>query len=93
MDQYGLRKGCQWIGKTPEIAVRDYSLVRQTAYEDLGGRGEEKNGANSGALRGNPEQFGALQTSENPVFSGCSGYVNGRYLTRTSDLHDVNVAL
>jgi integrase len=75
MDQYGLRKACQWIGNTPGIAMRNYSLLRHTAYEDEGGLGPEKSVVQSVVIPADLASFGLLQNAENPVFPGCSGYV------------------
>ena len=75
MDLYGLRKACQWIGNTPGIAMRNYSLLRHTSYEDEGGNGAEKSVVKSVVLSADLHSFGVLPSAENRVFSGCSGYV------------------
>jgi integrase len=36
MDRYGLRKACMWIGNSPTIAMKHYSLMRKTDYIDGG---------------------------------------------------------
>ncbi len=36
MDEYGLRKACQWIGNSPAIAMKNYSLLKKTDYIDAG---------------------------------------------------------
>jgi|688.fasta_scaffold184147_1 hypothetical protein len=75
MDLYRLRKACQWIGNTPGIAMRNYSLLRHTSYEDEGGNGAEKSVVKSVVIPGDLHSFGVLRSAENPVFSGFSGYL------------------
>ena len=43
MDQYGLRRACQWAGNSPETAMKNYALVRNTDYVDVGTMGETLN--------------------------------------------------
>ena len=53
MDDFGLRKACQWIGNSPAIAMKHYALMKKTDYVDVG----SKSGAKSGAVRvGNSPQ-------------------------------------
>ena len=34
MDEYGIRKACAWIGNTPETAMKNYSIVRGSDFDD-----------------------------------------------------------
>lgn len=36
MDQYGLRRACQWSGNTSATAEKNYALVRKSDFNDLG---------------------------------------------------------
>ncbi len=36
MDQYGLRRACQWAGNSPATAMKNYALVRRTDFIDAG---------------------------------------------------------
>ena len=36
MDEYGLRKACQWAGNSPATAMKNYALVRKTDFVDDG---------------------------------------------------------
>lgn len=36
MDLYGLRKACAWIGNSPAVAIKHYSLMRATDFTDAG---------------------------------------------------------
>ena len=35
MDRYGLRKACAWIGNTPAVAVKHYSLLKATDFTEV----------------------------------------------------------
>ena len=34
MDEFGLRKACQWAGNSPATAMKNYALVRKTDFVD-----------------------------------------------------------
>ena len=36
MDEYGLRRACQWAGNSPATAMKNYALVRKTDFADDG---------------------------------------------------------
>ena len=36
MDEYGLRRACQWSGNTAATAEKNYALVRKTDFQDIG---------------------------------------------------------
>ena len=36
MDEYGLRRACQWAGNSPATAMKNYALVRKTDFVDDG---------------------------------------------------------
>ena len=36
MDEYGLRRACQWAGNSPVTAMKNYALVRKTDFVDAG---------------------------------------------------------
>jgi integrase len=36
MDEYGLRRACQWAGNSPATAMKNYALVRKTDFVDSG---------------------------------------------------------
>ena len=36
MDQFGLRKACQWAGNSPATAMKNYALTRNTDFVDAG---------------------------------------------------------
>jgi len=36
MDQYGLRRACQWSGNSATTAMKNYALVRKSDFEDFG---------------------------------------------------------
>ncbi len=36
MDQYGLRRACQWSGNSASTAMKTYALVKKCDFEDVG---------------------------------------------------------
>ena len=36
MDEFGLRRACQWAGNSPATAMKNYALVRKTDFVDEG---------------------------------------------------------
>ena len=36
MDEFGLRRACQWAGNSPATAMKNYALVRKTDFVDDG---------------------------------------------------------
>lgn len=36
MDEYGLRRACQWAGNSPATAMKNYAMVRKTDFADAG---------------------------------------------------------
>ena len=36
MDEYGLRRACQWSGNSPATAMKNYALVKHTDFADSG---------------------------------------------------------
>ena len=36
MDEYGLRRACQWAGNSPTTAMKNYALIRKTDFIDDG---------------------------------------------------------
>ena len=38
MDEFGLRKACQWAGNSPATAMKNYALIRKTDFVDAGDR-------------------------------------------------------
>lgn len=38
MDEYGLRRACQWAGNSPATAMKNYATVRKTDFIDDGNR-------------------------------------------------------
>jgi hypothetical protein len=36
MDQYGLRRACQWAGNGPTTAIKHYALARKCDFENVG---------------------------------------------------------
>ena len=36
MDQHGLRRACQWLGNSVTTAMKNYALVRNTDFQDVG---------------------------------------------------------
>ena len=47
MDQYGLRRACQWSGNSATTAMKNYALVRKSDFEDVGtiGKSDAKSDA------------------------------------------------
>lgn len=67
MDRFGVRKACMWVGNTPAVAFKNYSLMNKTGFDDLG---SQKNDAKSDALWSifNPCQ--PVKPKENPGKQG-----------------------
>ena len=40
MDEYGLRRACQWSGNSATTAMKNYALVRKSDFEDVGTSGK-----------------------------------------------------
>ena len=40
MDQYGLRRACQWSGNSATTAMKNYALVRKSDFDDFGALGK-----------------------------------------------------
>ena len=36
MDEYGLRRACQWAGNSARTAMKNYALVKKTDFTDSG---------------------------------------------------------
>ena len=64
MDQYGLRKACMWIGNSPTIAMKHYSLMRNTDYIDAGA--SRKSDAKSNAAGARIGENGDPTAQKNP---------------------------
>ena len=50
MDEFGLRRACQWAGNSPSTAMKNYALVRKTDFVDDGSiviKSDAKSDANS----------------------------------------------
>ena len=62
MDEFGLRKACQWAGNSPATAVKNYALVRHTDFQDEGSRGSESD-AKSDAISAADAKNDAAQDS------------------------------
>ena len=47
MDQFGLRRACQWSGNSANTAMKNYALVRKSDFEDVGtvGKSDAKSDA------------------------------------------------
>ena len=47
MDQYGLRRACQWSGNSATTAMKNYALVRKSDFDDVGtvGKADAKSDA------------------------------------------------
>ena len=51
MDEYGLRKACQWSGNSASTAMRNYALVRKEDFVDAGSENRQtKSDAKSDAI-------------------------------------------
>lgn len=65
MDKHGLRKACMWVGNSPTIAMKHYSLLRKTEYIDAG-EAPQKSGAKSGAEPSRIVENDGEQKTKNP---------------------------
>ncbi len=92
-DKFGDRKACLWIGNTERIAAKHYNLLRDSDFLEAAGFTPEEGGAKSYPVGSGIEQNRHEKTPQKLANRALCGVSSGRYLTRTSDLHDVNVAL
>lgn len=65
MDEYGLRRACTWSGNSPEIAMKNYKIVRKQDYIDLGATNSNKSDAKSDAVRARMDENGDNQEPKN----------------------------
>jgi hypothetical protein len=103
MQTFPINVVCEWLGNSRLIAQEHYLRVTEADFDKAtrGGQDDAQDDARS-AQNGtkcdqNPR---ALMDSKRQESSGNTvnpedscGITDGRYWTRTSDLHDVNVAL
>ena len=40
MDEFGIRKACQWAGNSAATAMKNYALVRKSDFQDIGTAGK-----------------------------------------------------
>lgn len=45
MDEYGLRRACQWAGNSAATAMKNYALVKKTDFDDAGTQRREGQGS------------------------------------------------
>ena len=50
MDEYGLRRACQWAGNSAATAMKNYALVKKTDFDDSGENQNQKSDAKSDAI-------------------------------------------
>ena len=50
MDEYGLRKACQWAGNSAATAMKNYALIRREDFMDQGSPSGPKVDAKSDAI-------------------------------------------
>ena len=52
MDEFGIRKACQWDGNSAATAMKNYALVRKSDFQDIGtaGKSDAKCAAESASM-------------------------------------------
>ncbi len=65
MDSHGIRRACAWIGNSPAIAMKHYSLMKHTDYMDAGNI-DSKSDAKSDADHPRNAENSEERDSENP---------------------------
>ncbi len=65
MDSHGLRRACAWIGNSPSIAMKHYSLMRKSDYIDAGKVVQKSDAKSDGELPRN-RAHGEEQKFEDP---------------------------
>ena len=67
MDEYGLRRACQWAGNSAATAMKNYGLVRHTDFDDVGQGDRQKGAAKYDAVLASTESHGL---AKNPQKNG-----------------------
>jgi hypothetical protein len=74
MDSHGLRRACAWIGNTPTVAIKHYSLLKHSDYIDAGiengipksGVGPARNEENEGERNQKPLEKQGFSSAKHP---------------------------
>ena len=62
MDEFGLRRACQWAGNSPATAMKNYALTRNTDFKDEG-KSVRKSDAKSDAINARDAKSDAARDS------------------------------
>ena len=60
MDEYGLRRACQWAGNSAGTAMKNYALVKKTDFTDAGTQTSDDTGDSNDS---NPDQKSAAKSA------------------------------
>ncbi len=85
-----------WIGNSTPIALRHYLTVRDEDYEQAARQWAQSPSVSVRTVRESTREHDgekSIFTDESSIVRDGTQVNSGRYWTRTSDLHDVNVAL
>lgn len=88
MDRFGIRKACQWIGNTPNIALKNYSLTRREDFIEAGNQvsanAKKESDAKSDAAQANITSHGASRNAKSLGNTAISKAFDSRDRIRTT---------